>query len=130
MPAVIELPLGACRPLWGSARLPLPMHHLRRPTVCQMDASFAALDRAVQARDPKQCISKLVCVSKAPIQCLRDTYPALLELPALTSRVVTQLINRFISTSVSSSADVSAAQHASSAQVRRAAALCSMCKPA
>ena len=53
VPAFLELPLGASRPLRGSARLPLLVQHLRRPTVCQMDAQFAALDRAVQARDPK-----------------------------------------------------------------------------
>lgn len=57
MHAVLEPPLGAYRPRRGSARLPLLMQHLRRPTVCQMDASFAALDRAVQARDPKHCTS-------------------------------------------------------------------------
>ena len=122
VPAVLELPLGGSRPRRGSARLPLLVQHLRRPTTCQVDASLAALHRAVQARYPKHCCtSSLVYVYQAPVQCFHDTYPALLEQRRLCASAA-QLINRFISTSVSSSAD--AAQHASSAQAWPTLELC------
>ncbi len=49
-PAQHGLPLGAAGARLAACRPPLLVQHVRRPTTCQMDASMAALDRAVQAR--------------------------------------------------------------------------------
>lgn len=59
-PAMPGVPLRAGAPQRGLSSYPLLMRHLKRRTVCQMDASLAALDRAVQA-------CKELCVN-----CLRS----------------------------------------------------------